>query len=276
MKLALVTLAPDVMLPVPVALLSGTFTERMQKAAKLGYDGVELMVARPDQLDAGAIRSQTSALGLEIAAVASGAIYAADGLTLLAAEADVRRQAAERLHALIRFAAAVKAPLVTVGSFRGWLAWDGGDDARARLVEVLGTAAEEAAQHGVRLALEPLNRYESDVVNNAAEGLTLIDQMDHDHLGLLLDTYHMNIEESSLTDCFCQVMAAGRLWHVHLGDSNRLPPGQGHLDFPGIVDALRKVDYRGYLSAELLALPGPDAAAAATIAYMRKLVPAQS
>ena len=73
MKLALVTLTPEVMLSVPVALLSGTFTERMQKAAKLGYDGVELMVARPDQLDAGAIRSQTSALGLEIAAVASGA-----------------------------------------------------------------------------------------------------------------------------------------------------------------------------------------------------------
>jgi sugar phosphate isomerase/epimerase len=69
-------------------------------------------------------------------------------------------------------------------------------------------------------------------------------------------------------------MAAGRLWHVHLGDSNRLPPGQGHLDFPAIVATLREVGYQGYLSAELLPRPNPDAAAEATIAYMRQYISA--
>ena len=97
--------------------------------------------------------------------------------------------------------------------------------------------------------------------------------MGHSHLGLLLDTFHVNIEEASLYDCFRRVMAAGRLWHVHLGDSNRLAPGQGHIDFAGIVTTLREIDYQGYLSAELLPCPDPDAAAAATIDHMRQFVP---
>jgi len=124
-----------------------------------------------------------------------------------------------------------------------------------------------------RLVLEPVNRYEGDIVITAEEGLGLIDEVGHSHLGLLLDTYHVNIEESSLTEPFRRGMAAGRLWHVHLGDSNRLPPGQGHIDFPSIVAALSESGYQGYLSAELLARPDPDTAAEATIKYMRQHVP---
>ncbi len=276
MKLAVATPTPEVETPVPVALLSGTFAERLQKATRLGYDGVELMVARPDELEAREIRAQVSALGLEVPAIASGAVYMVDKLTLLASDAEVSRRAVARLHTLINFAAALEAPLVTIGGFRGRLAWAGGSDARARLIEILGAAAEKASAQGVCLVLEPLNRYESDILNNASQGLALIEEVGHSHLGLLLDTFHVNIEESSLTDCFRQVMAAGRLWHVHVGDSNRLPPGQGHIDFPGIVDTLCEIGYQGYLSAELLPQPDPDAAAVATISYMRPLVPIDS
>jgi sugar phosphate isomerase/epimerase len=153
------------------------------------------------------------------------------------------------------------------------MTWAGGAKAKAKLIDILHTGAEKAAEQGVRLVIEPVNRYEGDTVQTASEGLDLIEEVGHSHLGLLLDTYHVNIEESSLTEPFRQAMAADRLWHVHLGDSNRLPPGQGHLDFPGIVAALRETGYQGYLSAELLARPDPDAAAEATIKYMRQLVP---
>jgi sugar phosphate isomerase/epimerase len=273
MKLALATPTPEVEIPIPVALLSGTFSERLQKAARLGYDGVELMLVRPGQLDARAIHTQLSESGLAVVAIASGAIYLVDKLTLLASYVEVSRQATVRLHALIDFAAALEAPLVTIGSFRGRLAWAGGQSARKRLIEILQVAAEKGAERGVRLVLEPLNRYESDLLNNADEGLALIAEVGHSHLGLLLDTYHVNIEEASLTEPFRRGIAAGKLWHVHLGDSNRLPPGEGHLDFPSIIATLREMDYQGYLSAELLARPDPDTAAEATIAYMRQVVP---
>ena len=273
MKLAATTPTPEVKVPVPVALLSGTFVERLQKAAQMGYDGSELMVTRPDELDAGEIGAQVSKLGLEVAAIARGAVDRGDRLALFASDAEGRRRAVERLHALIDFAAVVDAPIATIGGFRGRLEWAGGHKARAKLIEILRVASDKAAEQSVRLVLEPLNRYESDILNNASEGLALIEEVDHSHLGLLLDTFHVNIEEPSVYDCFRQIMAAGRLWHVHLGDSNRLPPGQGHIDFAGIVTTLREIGYQGYLSAELLPRPAPDAAAAATISYMRQLVP---
>jgi sugar phosphate isomerase/epimerase len=272
MKLAVTTLAPDIAAQVPVALLAGDFAARLGRAAALGYDGVELMSVRPERLDAAAIREQAAALGLEIAAVASGAIALVEQLTLLAADRETSRRAMERLRDLIGLAALLGAPVVTIGSFRGRLAAAGGAPARGLLVQMLRAAADHAGERGVRLALEPLNRYESDIVNNAAEGLALIEEVGQPCLGLLLDTFHVNIEEPSLDGGFRQVMAAGRLWHVHLGDSNRLAPGQGHLDFAAIVAALRAIGYNGYLSAELLARPDPDTAAVATIEYMRRLV----
>jgi len=274
-RLAFATPTPEVAVPVPVALFSGSFSQRLEKAARLGYDGVELMVARPAEIDASDILSQVADSGLEIAAIASGAVYMVDKLTLLAAAADVSRDAERRLEELIQFAALVAAPLVTIGGFRGRLAWAAGPQARARLIEQLRVAAGKAASCDVRLVLEPLNRYETDVVNNTSEALSLFEEVDHSHLGLLLDTFHVNIEEPTVSGCFREGMAAGRLWHVHLGDSNRLPPGQGHLDFQGIVATLHDTGYQGYLSAELLSRPDPDAAGAATIGYMRNLVPAE-
>jgi sugar phosphate isomerase/epimerase len=246
----------------------------MQKAAHLGFDGVELLVVRPDELSADEIRTQVSDAGLEVAAIGTGAIYLVDKVTLLASDPEISHKGADRLEALIGFAAAVGAPIVTIGSFRGRVAWAGGPDARGKLAKILRVGAEMAMEQGIRLVLEPVNRYEGDIVHTAEEALGFIQEVGHSHLGLLLDTYHANIEEASLTEPFRKAMTAGRLWHVHLGDSNRLPPGQGHMDFPGIVATLGESGYQGYLSAELLPRPNPDAAAEATIRHMRQLVPA--
>jgi 5-keto-L-gluconate epimerase len=273
MKLAVVTPTPEIENPVPVALLSGSFEERLQKAVDLGYDGVELMVARPHALDAQQIGKQISTRGLAVAAIGSGAVYMVDGLTLLASDSQVGDRAEARLHELIRFAAALGAPFVTVGGFRGRLAWSNNGTGRTHLIQLLRKAADLAAAQSVRLVIEPLNRYETDLIHNTREGLAFIREVGHSHLGLLLDTFHINIEEPSLYDCFRQAMDARRLWHVHLGDSNRLSPGEGHIDFGGIVATLGDGGYSGYLSAELLPRPDPDMAAARTIRHMRQWIP---
>ena len=271
MKLSVVMTTPEVLAPVPVALLNGSFAERLEKAARVGCDGVDLMALRPADLDGAGIATQVSQYGLEIAAIGTGAVALLDRLTLLSRDPAAGAAAEQRLHELIDFAAAAGAPLVTIGGFRGRLAnavWTDARGARAYLVEVLGSAAERAARAGVRLVIEPLNRYESDVVNTAAEGLALIHEVGHSHLGLLLDTFHMNIEEPTYAGSIEQGMASGRLWHIHLGDSNRLPPGYGHIDFGEIVAALRHKGYDGYLSAEHFPQPDPDGAAAATARHM--------
>ncbi len=271
MKLALAIQTPEVPRTVPVALLSGTLEEKLARAAAFGADGVELMPADPARLDGAAIRAALRQNQLEAAAIGSGAVAFATGLTLLHPDPTQAAQAESRLRDLITFAAVVGAPLVTIGSFRGRLT-PVGEDGRERLRAVLREAAAYAQERGIRLALEPLNRYEMDFLNRADEVLHFIQEVNHPALGLLLDTYHFNIEESSWTEPFRRGMAAGKLWHIHLGDNNRLPPGQGLINFRAILATLREIGYCGYLSAELLARPDPDTAGRQTLAYMRALL----
>jgi 5-keto-L-gluconate epimerase len=280
MKLAVSIHTPEVPSVPPVALFCGSFEERLEKAKSLGYDGVELMVARPSELDPSDLRAGLASAGLEAAAISSGPIYLVERMSLLAESSEVRKQAAERLIGLVDLAGAVGAPLVTIGGFRGRLAWVmagnpvRGETALTAFAEVLHTAAERASRLDVRLVIEPLNRYETDFLMTAADVLSFVERLNHPQLGLLLDTFHMNIEEAGIAACIRTAMHSNRLWHVHLGDSNRRAPGQGHFDFASLVNCLQSEGYQGYLSAELLPLPDADTAAALTIAHMRQWVPA--
>jgi len=254
-----------------VALLIGTLEEKLAKAARWGADGIELMTCNPRELDASRIVKLCEKYALSVAAAASGAITLTTGYTLLNADAFASKQAKIRLYDLIDFAAKIGAPIVTIGSFRGKLVWEA-NDAREKLIRILREAAEYAHTQNIRIALEALNRYEGDILNNHKEGLSFLDEVDHPALGLLLDTYHVNIEEASYTEPFRRTFQAGKLFHVHLGDNNRLPPGKGLIDFPAIVSTLQECGYTGFLSAELLAKPDPDTAARETLTYMRSLL----
>ncbi|MBK8047881.1 MAG: sugar phosphate isomerase/epimerase [Anaerolineales bacterium] len=269
MKLAVTTCTPEVPVPVPVALLAGAFQEKLQKAALLGFDGVELMTLAPDSIDAAPLHIQLVALGLGVAAIATGAMSFAGKLTLLATDPAVSALAQARLVQAINLAAALGAPVVTVGSFRGRLA-TGGHNAYARVVSILHAAAIVAERRGVRLAIEPLNRYETDLVRDVEEGLALCHAVGSHAVGLLIDTFHANIEEPSLQESFRRAIERDRLFHVHIGDSNRLAPGLGHINFATITQVLCDTGYTGYLSAELLPQPDPDTAAALTIRHMRE------
>ena len=271
MRLALVIQTPEVPGTIPVALLSGSFEEKLAKAVAWGADGIELMTSNPKEANPRQVTELCQHYGLQVAAAASGAIPMTTGFTLLNANASVAEHARTRLYDLIDFAEIVGAPLVTIGSFRGKLAW-GGDGARRRLENILRQAADYAQERSISVALEALNRYEGDFINNHEEGLAFLKEVNHPAIGLLLDTYHVNIEESSYIEPFRHTFEAGKLFHVHLGDNNRLSPGRGLIDFPAIVKTLYSCGYSGYLSAELLANPDPDVAARETLSYMRHLL----
>jgi sugar phosphate isomerase/epimerase len=271
MKLAVCVQTDEVAKAVPVALFGGNLAQRAAKAAAAGAHGLELMTVDPKTLDPASIRLILGRNGLAAAAVGSGAIAFATGLTLLHPEAECAARARGLLDDLIDFAAEVEAPVVTVGSFRGRLA-PRGDGAKELLADTLAAAGDRAAARGVRIAIEAANRYELDFINNASEGLDFLAELRHPAVGLLLDTFHMNIEESSWEGAFRRAAEPGLLWHVHIGDNNRLPPGRGMIDFRRVLRALAEVGYRGYLSAELLARPDGDAAGRESLAHLRPLL----
>ena len=129
-------------------------------------------------------------------------------------------------------------------------------------------------ESGVRIALEPINRYETTLVNNVAQGLALIDRVGADNLGLLFDTFHANIEEPSIEESL--LAAGGRLFHVHVADSNRWYPGAGHLDFAQILDVVARSGYGGFVSGEFMPRPDADTAAERAIAHLRSLDPGRA
>jgi sugar phosphate isomerase/epimerase len=247
----------------------GRFEENVARIASLGYDGVELAVRDPNLLDVEQVIRVVSDAGLEVPAIGTGQAYGEEGLSFTDTDPQIRHKALVRVMDHITMATHMHA-LVIVGLIRGKLqpgvrreqAW-------SWLVEALRCCAAEAEERGVRLALEPLNRYETDLVNNVAEGLALLDEVGSPVLGFLLDTFHMNIEEPSIED---SIRAAGdHILHFHVADSNRWYPGAGHLDFRSILNALFSTGYTRYVSAETLPMPDPDTCAREGIAYLRSL-----
>ena len=273
MRLALTIQTPEVPVQVPVALLSGSLVEKIEKAARMGADGVEFVTTEPACLDVAALQNQLDRNCLQVAAIASGGMAFAAKLTLLNSNPQSAALAGQRLDELIYLAASLHAPVVTVGSFRGRAVGDK-ERSLSELAGILRRAGERAADAGVRIALEPLNRFEGDLLNNVAQGLAFLEELNHPAVGLLVDTFHVNIEETSWTEPFRQAMSAGKLFHVHLGDNNRLPPGHGLIDFAAILATLHEAGYTGWLSAELLGIPDADTAGQQTIDSMSRLMKA--
>jgi D-psicose/D-tagatose/L-ribulose 3-epimerase len=125
--------------------------------------------------------------------------------------------------------------------------WQPTADERARdvdlLVRQLGSLADYAGQRGVVLCIEPLNRFETSLINLAEQAIEIVDRVDRPSCGLLLDTFHMNIEERSLGDA---IRAGGRrLRHLHACENDRGTPGAGHVPWQEVADACRAIGYAG-------------------------------
>jgi D-psicose/D-tagatose/L-ribulose 3-epimerase len=118
----------------------------------------------------------------------------------------------------------------------------------ARVVEGLRDAAEHAARHGVRFAVEPLNRFETDFCNTARQAVELVRRVDHPALGIMLDTFHMAMEEDDLPAAILH--AAPHLIHFQANENHRGFLGTGHLPWPAICRALRAANYAGAITLE--------------------------
>lgn len=139
------------------------------------------------------------------------------------------------------------------------------------LVEGLAALGEHAEREGVVVWLEPLNRYEDHMVNRLDQAAALSRATGSDAVQVVGDLYHMNIEESDPAAAIRE--AAGVLSHVQIGDSNRLQPGAGHLDFPAVLTALRDIGYRGYLAMECRIDGDPRAVLPQVAAFMQRHAP---
>jgi sugar phosphate isomerase/epimerase len=242
-------------------LFAGSLDAGMQAAAELGFDGVELNLLDSERLDQDEIQKEVRDLKLEVAAFGTGQSYFEDNLSLADTQLDVQEKVRERLRGHIRFASKLGAKVI-LGSIRGKLDTRSEESREAGYriaVEAVRELATYANQFGVLLVVEPINRYETNFLNTIQETLAFINAVGHPNVGLLADTFHMNIEEPIMNDS----LRSGRalLRHVHFADSNRYAPGMGHIDFAELVRSLKEMGYNGYASGEII--PVPDSYVAA-------------
>jgi sugar phosphate isomerase/epimerase len=248
----------------------GDLSANVRKIAGWGYDGVELAIRDPRLVDGDELLRVVSGQGLGVPAIGTGQAWGEEKLSYTDPDPAVRAAAIERTIAHVPFAARTGAVII-VGLLRG-IVRPGIEHAQAMdwLVAALQRCCAAAEPHGVRIALEPICRYETTLINNTAQGLDLIRRVGAPNMGLLLDTFHMNIEEPVIED---SIRAAGeRIFHFHVADSNRWYPGAGHLDFASILKALYATGYEGYVSGEFMPQPDADTSAQRGIAYLRGLV----
>jgi sugar phosphate isomerase/epimerase len=247
----------------------GDFEANVAKIASWGYDGVELAVRDPEMVNAGRLERIVAENKLIVPAIGTGQAWGEEGLSFTSDDPDVRAAAIARIKTHIPLAAHLEA-IVILGLIRG-ITPNGQTHAQSMeyLADAIRQCAEAAEGTGVRFALEPMNRYETDLIHTAADGLELIDRVGKDNFGLLLDTFHMNIEEA---DIGTSIKACGdRIFHFHVADSNRWYPGAGHLDFGTILNDLEGTGYRGFVSGEFMPLPDADTAARNGVSYLRAL-----
>jgi len=246
----------------------GRLAENIATIKRLGYDGVELAVRDPALLDMTEIDSLLRRHQLAVPAIGTGQAYSEEGLSLTHPDEAIRDRAKIRIKAHVALAAHLDAKVI-IGLIRGKME-SGVDEKQAErwLVDSLKECAAENEK--VSIAIEPINRYETNVANTVLSALALLEQIAMENVGLLLDTFHMNIEEPSIAESI--MVAKDRLFHFHIADSNRWHPGAGHIDFKEVIGVLERIGYDGFLSAEILPLPDPDTAAEKTIGFMHQLI----
>lgn len=220
-----------------------------ERVAALGYDGVELL-GDLDRYSPAEIKRILTKHGLQVFSLTP------INVDLAHPDTQVREQAQDYYLALVDFATQIEAPLVSchgaVGRVRPIEDWH---QEWTLMVDGVRRVAERAANVGLRVAVELLNRYESHLLNTVEQGMLLLHEVGFRNVGLNLDAYHMNIEEPSPADAVRR--AGARLFVFHAADSNRQSVGQGHTDWAAIWSALKAIDYSGPIIVETPA-PGPD------------------
>jgi D-psicose/D-tagatose/L-ribulose 3-epimerase len=237
------------------------------RIAGWGFDVVELPVEEVGDWDPSRTADLLAGLGLRATVCAvmppGRELVAAPSPQVVAATQDYLRRCVDMAAAV--GSGVVAGPMyASVG--RTWRMTPAErDEAAAALREALAPVADHAGARGVRLGVEPLNRYETSLVNTVQQGLEVLDGLPTDTVGLALDTYHLNIEEQDPVAAVRAAGEAGRLAHVQVCANDRGAPGADHVDWVGLRDALREVGYPGPLCIESFTAENESIATAASI-----------
>jgi len=239
--------------------------------ASVGFDGVELALRNPENIDLSVLRRELKKSNISLPAIGTGLAYLEDGLSLSAKDLGIRKKAVARVKKHIEFANEFGSQVI-IGLIRGKEKSESTSSKRDGIKCLLDSMEELcvfAEKTKAGLLLEPINRYETSYLANVDECRKFIDLLYNKKVNLMFDTFHANIEEENLIDA---LRKCGRLLkHVHFADSNRLCPGRGHIDFVSVIKSLKKSGYKHFISGEFSFSPDFKSTSSEFSRYLRRL-----
>ncbi len=239
-------------------VLGPELDQAVGQAAELGYDAFELFPPTLAAIDSPRVRRLCRAHEIAISTIGTGGGAVTQGLTLTDADPSARQLGLNFVRGIIERAGDLGASAI-IGSMQGRIGDRSRPEFMKRFGETLADLGRFASKWDQSIFYEPLNRYESDVLNTVADAAKFIRSSGANNVFILADLFHMNIEEVDLVASLRQV--APWLGHVHFVDSNRRSPGFGHLNLNQIADVLDEIEFGGYLAVEALPLPDQGSAA---------------
>lgn len=213
-----------------------------QKVKDMGFDVLEICVEDPETIHPDSILKAASQTGVEV--LICGAF--GEDRDLSSFDATVREQGLTYLKTCIDLAKAVgsdvvSGPMYAAVGKTNLLSDEQRNEQWDLAVENMKKAAAYALERGVKLAFEPLNRFETDFINTVEQGLDFIRRIDMENVGMLLDTFHMNIEERDIGDAIR--LAGDKLFNFHACANDRGTPGKDHIPWDAVKAALDEIGY---------------------------------
>ena len=230
-------------------------TPILKTVAELGYDGVEVSLLGMTDEKAAALGKSVREYGLEVTC--------SDGLSkdndITSADPAVREAGIEYLKWAIKTASLIGARGLAGVLYAPWGVYDPANkEVRSeRSAAAFAAVNDELNQYDVTLGLEAINRFETDLVNTAAEATAMANASGSDRVGVLLDTFHLNIEEKNIETAITDT--ADKLVHFHVSDNDRGVPGSGHVPWNTVKSALDKINYDSWIVAEMFVIAGNPA-----------------
>jgi sugar phosphate isomerase/epimerase len=240
-----------------------TIEETLERLVNYGYDAVE-MYGEPDRLDIRTIRDTLSSFNIAVCGITgmwgTSGNNEANKRKLISCNQSVLKHSKEYVRRCVKLCHELGGKELNLCLFADdhLLAFDRNhiilpDINKKRIIQnvllpILYDLTRFAKDYNIMLLLEPLNRYSTPYCTTAKEAVAIAKQVNHSNFGILLDTFHMNIEEDSLEKAI--FTSANLLGHTHFADNNRKMPGYAHVDFELVLKSLHHIKYNGYICFE--------------------------
>ncbi|MFX1316607.1 MAG: sugar phosphate isomerase/epimerase family protein [Promethearchaeota archaeon] len=238
----------------------------------LNYDGIELSILEPENIDVKKIEEIKDNYEMEIPALGTGSTFIRFGYSLGHNDEYMRKKAIGRIGKYIDFAQEFNSKVI-IGLIRGRYNFESSSKKeKANIKSSLRECCRLAENNSVELLFEPINRYEIDSYHTISESVELIEEIGSNNLKLLVDSYHIYLEEDPgfIWDYLEEIVHY--VSHIHLADCTRRAPGTGHFDFRTFLNIFKNAGYNGFASIETIMKPSFEEVARESSEYLRLIL----